>query len=86
MDNRAAMIQRIKAYDFAILEMNLYLDTHPDDCQALSLFQMYQQKRAQLIEEYESMFGPHIKTVDDVQGDTFTWINDPWPWDYCREA
>ncbi len=86
MDNRVAMMQRIKAYDFALVEMNLYLDTHPDDCQALALFKMYREKRSQLVEEYEALFGPYIVTVDNVQGDTFTWINDPWPWDYCKEA
>ncbi len=86
MDNRTAMLQRIKAYDFAMLEMNLYLDTHPEDCQALALFKMYREKRMQLIAEYEALFGPYINTVDDVQGDSFAWICDPWPWDYCREA
>lgn len=86
MDNRATMMHRIKAYDFAIVEMNLFLDTHPNDCEALTLFKMYQDKRCQLISEYEAMFGPYIETVNDVQGDAFTWICDPWPWDYCKEA
>ena len=86
MDNRMAMAHRIKAYDFAIIEMNLYLDTHPDDEQGVCLFKMYQEKRCQLIETYEHHFGPYINTVNDVQGNRFDWIRDPWPWDYCREA
>ncbi len=86
MDNRKALMQRIRAYDFAIVEMNLFLDTHPTDEQALSLFHMYQEKRKELILTYEAQFGPYINTVDDVKGDTFTWICDPWPWDYCKEV
>ena len=86
MDNRTTILQRIKAYDFAIVDMNLYLDTHPDDHQAIQLFNLYKEKRCQLIAEYEAIFGPYINTVKDVQGDTFTWINNPWPWDYCKEV
>lgn len=86
MDNRSFLEKRIKAYDFALVEMNLYLDTHPQDKQALQLFYMYREKRDQLVEEYEKHFGPYVNTVTNVQGDRFTWICDPWPWDYCREA
>ncbi len=86
MDNRAAMVSRIKAYDFAIQEMNLFLDTNPCDTQAMSLFHLYQEKRKQLISTYEANYGPYIKTVDDVKGDTFTWISKPWPWEFCKEA
>lgn len=86
MDNRTAVLHRIKAYDFAIVEMNLYLDTHPEDPQALALLKLYVEKRCQLIGEYEAAFGPYVNTVDDVQGNTFTWVKDPWPWDFCKEA
>ncbi|MBP3381765.1 MAG: spore coat protein CotJB, partial [Clostridia bacterium] len=59
MDNRDTLLQRIRAYDFAIVEMNLFLDTHPTDEQALCLFHMYQEKREQLISAYEASFGPY---------------------------
>lgn len=86
MDNRLAMIKRIKSYDFALVEMNLYLDTHPDDHQALCLFKMYNEKREALVCEYERYFGPYIVTVNDVQGNSFDWICDPWPWEYSKEG
>ena len=86
MDNRDTLLQRIRAYDFAIVEMNLFLDTHPTDEQALCLFHMYQEKREQLISAYEASFGPYINTVNDVKGDTFTWISDPWPWEFSKKV
>lgn len=86
VDNRMAMKERIYAYDFAIVEMNLYLDTHPEDKDALCLFHQYQEKREQLIEAYEAQFGPYISNVNDVQGDKFTWICNPWPWEYSKEV
>ena len=36
-DLRRKMIQEIRDYDFAITELALYLDTHPDDEKALCL-------------------------------------------------
>ena len=85
MDNRTSLLRRIQAYDFAIVEMNLFLDTHPTDAQGIALFHMYQDKRNQLIATYEAQYGPYINTVDNVKGNNFTWISDPWPWDYCKE-
>ena len=86
MHNRRAVTDRIHAYDFAMVELNLYLDTHPQDEQALCLFHMYRDKREKLVATYEAQFGPYVATVNDVQGDRFTWVNDPWPWEFCREA
>ena len=31
MDEREMLINRIAALDFAIVELNLYMDTHPND-------------------------------------------------------
>ena len=85
MDNRTSLLRRIQAYDFAIVEMNLFLDTHPTDAQGIALFHMYQEKRNQLIAAYETQYGPYINTVNDVKGNNFTWISDPWPWEFCKE-
>ena len=74
----------IHAYDFAILEMGLYLDTHPCDTAALTKRQELQAKRAALVAEYESKYGPYIVTDADVCGDEWKWICGPWPWEYER--
>jgi len=74
----------IHAYDFAILEMGLYLDTHPCDTAALTKRQELQAKRAELVAEYERQYGPYIVTNTDVCGDDWKWICGPWPWEYER--
>ncbi len=80
--NARQMRERIKAYDFAKVEMKLYLDTHPDEQGALELFKLYGKKREELVETYERYFGPYICTADDVCGDRWTWTDDPWPWEF----
>lgn len=81
MNDKCKMLRRIYAFDFAIVELNLYLDSHPDDIKALKTLEQYRAKRADLVREYEACFGPYIVTSDDVRGDRWSWIDSPWPWD-----
>ena len=76
------MRRRISAVDFAIWEMEVFLDTHPDDARALKVREQYRQKRAELVGEYEMRFGPYVVTSDDVNDSRWTWLDNPWPWDY----
>ena len=74
----------VMALDFVIKELQLYLDTHKEDREAFetlkATLQLYQEGRAQ----YVKLYGP--LTIDEVSiADTYTWICDPWPWDYCDE-
>ena len=40
-NTREEMLERIKCLNFAIIELGLYLDTHPDDEKALCLHRKY---------------------------------------------
>lgn len=84
MSEKARWKRMIHAYDFAILEVEMYLDTHPRDTKALQLREDYKRKRKQLVDAYTQKFGPYIVTTDDVRGNCWTWVNDPWPWEYVR--
>lgn len=63
-----------QANAFAAWEMRLYLDTHPTDTIALSLFQ--QMATAAGEPNYASTF------VGPVTGDRWAWLDNPWPWEY----
>ena len=86
MDKRAMCLRRIASVDFALYELTLYLDTHPEDQNALRMREIYQNKRRELIAEYEAAFGPSVVTTDDVRGDRWTWVDNPWPWDFGNEG
>ena len=80
--NKQALRRRIDALAFALYETQLYLDTHPDDERALKARQVYAQRTDEAVAAYERAFGPYILTTDDVPpGDTWTWIDSPWPWE-----
>ena len=72
----------LQAMGFAIQELALYLDTHPDDKEALALYRAYQKMNHKAMMEYSEKCGPlnHKMPVDDQ---TYTWLDDPWPWEYA---
>lgn len=74
-------LMELQALNFALYELALYLDTHRDDQEALSLYRNYQQLYRQGREEYVRRFGPltHGELSD---GDGYAWLDDPWPWEY----
>ena len=81
-NNRMAMTRQIDALDFALVELNLFLDTHPCDEKALETFALYRKHRDEKIAEYEACFGPMVRTAADVDCDHWDWIDSPWPWEF----
>lgn len=65
---------------FAIQELALYLDTHPQDKKALEQYRQQQNQYHEAVMEYGQKCGPmtHFMPVND---DAYSWISDPWPWD-----
>ncbi len=83
---KTALKRKIHAIDFAILELGLYLDTHTWDKRALRRRQALQLERKNAVMTYEAKFGPYIVTDCDSKGSSWSWVNDPWPWEYkCSE-
>lgn len=73
----------LQALGFAIQELALYLDTHRDDKEALTLYRTYQQMYNRCKQEYQKKYGPmnHMAETDSQE---YTWLDDPWPWEYSK--
>jgi spore coat protein JB len=82
MMDRRQMLWQMTADQFAAFDVQLYLDTHPHDRNALSLFNKYQRSHQRARREFENMYGP--LTTDAETGDSWRWVDNPWPWE--REA
>ena len=77
--DREAKLYTIMQYEFAINDLNLYLDLHPNDTSVVSLFKNLVKESKKTIKEYEREYGP--LAVCDVESNTFDWIEEPWSWD-----
>lgn len=80
--NKDKLLRRLSSMKFAMWEIHLYMDTHPDDMQARSMYKEYKSKYDALAEEFEKMYGP--LTLDGSNSDD--WLKDPWPWDVDYES
>ena len=73
-----ALATEVAATRFALIELTLFLDTHPDDKAALSAFCEYRDRYAELAGKYAANFAP--LTVSDVNGQNgWTWGSTPMP-------
>ena len=83
-DKQAAMLKRIQEIEFVAIELNLYLDTHPCDEDALNDYQCAVEVLRKLKAEYECEYGPLLNFGHgggNVMGKPWQWAQGPWPWE-----
>ncbi|MBO5316784.1 MAG: spore coat protein CotJB [Clostridia bacterium] len=75
----AALLEEIRALSFVKVELELFLDTHPNSQKALDYYQQTIDALDMLYEIYHEKYGPLLASgVTDP--DKWTWVNTPWPW------
>ena len=77
-DNKDEMLQKIKEYNFSVIELALYLNTHPKDEKALYLHNRYSKELEELKEKYQKVYGP---LTIYYPSDRWNWVKTPWPWE-----
>jgi spore coat protein JB len=77
-ETRREMMQQIRCYEFAINELALYLDTHPDDEKALCLHKKYCKISKDLKDKYQKVYGP---LTINYPCNKWRWLEEPWPWE-----
>ncbi len=81
MNNRQMLLKRVQVCDFVLLETNEFLDTHPDNAEALRYFKKYQDMRKDAVKEYEEKYGPLTAAGYCGYTNRFTYVDNPWPWE-----
>ena len=77
-------LDQLRALEFVVLELGLYLDTHPDDKEAFWIFQKYAALAEKARTTYVDQTGP-LTMADAAKGSRYSWIDGPWPWQYRDE-
>ncbi|MDD6161048.1 MAG: spore coat protein CotJB [Oscillospiraceae bacterium] len=78
-------VLELQALQFVLTELGLYLDTHPDDKEAFSLFQQYARMATEGKRRYEAAHGP-LTQKSAADFDRYVWLDSPWPWEYEKEV
>ena len=79
-NDREELLNEIRKYKFALIDLDLYLDTHPNDIEIINLYNNYLNMVKQEISKYERMYGP-LTLSDPNNSNTWEWIKSPWPWE-----
>ena len=77
----AGLLAKIRAVDFALYELVLYLDAYPDCRDALDTYHKLLCRKRELIAEYESTCGP-LTAFGNESHTSWDWIDKPFPWEY----
>ena len=80
-DNLMDLKKKITAVHMMLIELKLYLNTHPCDRTALAKHNYYIEQYQALVNEYTrqgGMISPH----NSQSSYPWQWIEEPWPWEY----
>ena len=82
LSEKETALRKISAVDFAIHDVELFLDSHPENVKAVELLKQYRQWRTDLVAEYEQKYGDFVTCVKDVKAENpWSWTDGPWPWE-----
>jgi len=76
--SKSEMLRKIQETRFSIIELGLYLNTNPEDKEALYLHNKYANTLNKLTTKYESMYGP---LSIECPCNSWRWLDNPWPWE-----
>lgn len=82
--DKKGLLHWIDMVSFCMYDMALYLDTHPDDKEAMEYFNQYQRLRKEAVSVYSKKYEPLL--LDEAAPDCkWKWVLSPWPWEGgCR--
>lgn len=79
--NCPALLRQIMELQFTAIELNLFLDTHPNCQDALRDFRQVVERLQPIMDQYQSNCAPLLASGAGVNTDCWNWIEEPWPWE-----
>ena len=80
MNNKEQMLRDIGIVGFTVVDLALYLDTHPYDRNAMEYFNHYNRIKTQLEKEFSRTYYPlNLNNADGNQ--EWRWGAAPLPWE-----
>ena len=77
---REELLARIREIRFVCVELNLYLDTHPQDTDAQDDYYNYSVMLKELTASYEQQYGP-LSGFGSSPTMAGSWVDSEWPFE-----
>lgn len=81
MKKRHQLLKQIQELEFAALDLNLYLDTHPKCQEAIVDYNKVTCELEKAKTIYQMNYGPLANFGEATSGYPWTWVEEPWPWE-----
>lgn len=81
MDKAASLLYQLQQLQFALIEMQLYLDTHPFDQMAQRDLMQLSNQIEKIMPKVEKYYGP-LTSHGYMKENPARWITEPWPWEH----
>lgn len=78
--NKKEICMNVYELGFVMTEILLYLDTHPNDLEAIEYYNKMKEKYNKAVKVYEDKIGPLTFTGVDCDN-YWTWVATPMPWE-----
>lgn len=80
LSEKQKLLRRLQAARFAMVEINLYLDSHPTCQEGLRYFREKREETEKLTREYESKYGP-LTAAASCAEERWEWTATAFPWE-----
>lgn len=80
-NHRQSLLMDIQKVDFMLVDLNLFLDTHPNCADAIAEHNRLAGISCKLRDAYEKQYGPLMARTWDQSECNWAWVENPWPWD-----
>ncbi len=77
----SSLLEELTILDFMAVDLGLYLDTHPEDTEAIKQYNVVVSNADKIRTQYEKQHGPLCSFRSGSNSSMFTWIDCPWPWE-----
>jgi len=78
--DRERLLKQITILDFMATDLQMYLNTHPQDEEAIKMYNDTVTQSALMCAEYEECYGPMVGCRSKAPKNTWEWQDSPWPW------
>jgi len=77
-NDRDRVLLDVQMYGFYLIDLGLYLDTHPNDERALRLFNETREKYYKRVADFERMYYP-LSAFHSNKNNTYEWLEGKFP-------
>ncbi|HCY43872.1 MAG TPA: hypothetical protein DHU33_00365 [Firmicutes bacterium] len=77
--NEEALLLKLSQMEFALNDLSLYLDLHPNDMAVFNKFREYTNEYKRYLNEFEKTYRPLC--LSSINKDSYEYYKNPWPWD-----